>query len=244
MGSLEEWRKGLKRHMHEESRDLDKELAKWQQMTVCGPLSLMEYFRRHRARKRGGLRPGKSGNIDRERVDGHNRIYRDYFRDNATYTDAIFRRRYRMRKPLFWKIHNSFCDGDEYFVQKRDAAGVLGLSSIQKITAALRMLALGVSADAVDEYCRIGESTTMKSLMRFTRAISVVFQAQYLRQPTKEDMEEQLKINENRGFPGMFASLDCMHYAWKNCPVAWQGLFTNKDGEKSIVLEAIADQSL
>jgi hypothetical protein len=35
-----------------------------------------------------------------------------------------------------------------------------------------------------------------------------------------------------------------MHYHWKNCPVVWQGSFTNKDGNKSIILEAIINQKL
>jgi hypothetical protein len=42
----------------------------------------------------------------------------------------------------------------------------------------------------------------------------------------------------------MFVFLDCMHYKWKNCPVAWQGDFGDRDGKKSIILEAIADGSL
>ena len=42
----------------------------------------------------------------------------------------------------------------------------------------------------------------------------------------------------------MFASLDCMHYEWKNCPIAWQGSFQGKGGFNSIILEANADQSL
>ena len=42
----------------------------------------------------------------------------------------------------------------------------------------------------------------------------------------------------------MFASLDCMHYEWKNCPVAWQGVSGEKDGKKSIILEAVADGGL
>jgi len=31
---------------------------------------------------------------------------------------------------------------------------------------------------------------------------------------------------------------------WKNCPVAWQGDFGDKDGKKSIILEAMADGGL
>jgi hypothetical protein len=42
----------------------------------------------------------------------------------------------------------------------------------------------------------------------------------------------------------MFVSLDCMHYHWKICHVFWQGSFTNKDGNKSIILEVIANQRL
>jgi hypothetical protein len=33
-------------------------------------------------------------------------------------------------------------------------------------------------------------------------------------------------------------------WIWKNCPIAWQGQFQDKDGARSVILEAIADQSL
>jgi len=42
----------------------------------------------------------------------------------------------------------------------------------------------------------------------------------------------------------MFASLDCIHWVWKNCLVAWQGQFQDKDKNRSIILKAIVDQSL
>ena len=60
---------------------------------------------------------------------------------------------------------------------------------------------------------------------------------------TKEDLEKQVAINTERGWPGMFASLDCMHYEWKNCPTAWQGTFQDREGKNSIILEAIADMA-
>jgi hypothetical protein len=46
-----------------------------------------------------------------------------------------------------------------------------------------------------------------------------IFQLVYLREPTQVDIEQQLHINAKRGFLGMFASLDCMQYIWKNCPI-------------------------
>ena len=42
----------------------------------------------------------------------------------------------------------------------------------------------------------------------------------------------------------MFALLDCMHYEWKNCPIAWQDDYGDREGKRSIILEAVADQSL
>lgn len=87
------------------------------------------------------------------------------------------------------------------------------------------MLCYGVSADACDEYIRIGESTAMKYFYLFCRTIVDVFGHQYRRQPTADDIEYYLKINARRGFPGMFASIDCTHWKWDKCPVAWQGQF-------------------
>jgi hypothetical protein len=194
--------------------------------------------------RHGGSKPGRRPNLQRDRLAGHERIYRDYFADEPVFGPELFRRRYRMSRELFLRIMEEVCAHDSFFVQKCDAAGVMGLSSIQKCTAALRMLAYGISADGTDEYCRLGESTAMLSLKRFVVAVRAVFEARYLRQPTREDLEKQISINTDRGFPGMFASVDCMHWEWKNCPVAWQGQFQDKDKNRSIILKAIADQSL
>jgi hypothetical protein len=45
-----------------------------------------------------------------------------------------------MRRTLFIRVLNDVEQHDEYFVQKRNATGKLGLSSLQKVTAAFRML--------------------------------------------------------------------------------------------------------
>ena len=97
----------------------------------------------------------------------------------------MFRRRFQMSRNLFLRIVEAVQLHDGYFVQRRDALGRIGLSAIQKITAAMRMLAYGVSTDATDEYVKIGESTTIKSLKRFCRAVIEVFGERYLRSPTQ-----------------------------------------------------------
>ena len=75
-----------------------------------------------------------------------------------------------MSHSLFLRIHSRVEATEPYFVQKRNVANTLGLSSLQKMTATIRMLAYGVLVDFMDEYLRIGESTTIKSLKKFVKA--------------------------------------------------------------------------
>jgi hypothetical protein len=133
---------------------------------------------------------------------------------------------------------------NDYFVQKRDAANVLGLSCFQKITAAMRMITYGVPADATDEYIRIGESTAFESLRRFVVAVDEIFGEQYLRYPTEADTTRLLAIGEQKGFPGMLGSIDCMHWAWKNCPYDKQGQYKGHVEQPTIILEAVASNDL
>jgi hypothetical protein len=72
-----------------------------------------------------------------------------------------------MSRPLFFHLQFTLETHDPYFIQKRNAAGMLGLSSLQKMTAALRMLAYGVATDSTNEYVRIGESIVVESLKKF-----------------------------------------------------------------------------
>ena len=50
--------------------------------------------------------------------------------------------------------------------KKRDSANKLGISSLQKIIATLRMLAYGLSGDFMDKYVWIGETTALQSLKK------------------------------------------------------------------------------
>lgn len=197
---------------------------------------------RHTSRHRGSVQGRIT--IDRGRHEGHNRLFRDYFAEHPTYPPYLFRRRFRMRRPLFLRIQRAVEAYDSYFVQKMNAAGHLGLSSLQKITASMRMLAYGVSADSVDDYVRIGESTAILSLKRFVKAVISIFGDEYLRSPNSNDIVRLLSKAEERGFPGMLGSIDCMHWKWKNCPVAWHGMYSGHVHEPTIILEAVASYDL
>ncbi|PNY02170.1 ribosomal protein, partial [Trifolium pratense] len=183
--------------------------------------------------------------INRSREEGHTRLFNDYFSSNPIYTDDQFRRRFRMRRHVFLRIVEALGNHDNYFQTRVDAVRRVGLSPLQKCTAAIRLLAYGVPADNVDDYVRIGESTTVECLERFVTGVYTIFGPQYLRRPNNEDTERLLRIGEARGFPGMLGSIDCMHWEWKNCPVAWKGQFCRGDhGKPTIMLEAVASYDL
>jgi hypothetical protein len=131
----------------------------------------------------GGSRPGKKSNLPRDLALGHRAIWRDYFASNPTYPENIFRRRFRMPRPLFILIVDKIAAHDPQMRLRLDAARRPGLSSIQKCTAAMRILAYGASADSLDEYIRIGESTALAYFKRFCHNICNIYGGEFLRPP-------------------------------------------------------------
>jgi hypothetical protein len=231
---------GNKRRMiQREDDELDDELDQYM-------LLMMGEYRKRKNEKRKRHRGSVFGHrvYDRSRGEHDIKLYRDYFAECPTYPEKIFRRRFRMSSRLFKRIVAAVEQHDDYFVQKKNAVGALGFSSLQKVTAAYRQLAYGVPADYVDEYVRIGESTAIESLRKFVRSICEIFGAEYLRSPNEEDTARLLNIAEQRGFPGMLGSIDCMHWKWKNCPTAFQGMYCGHVKEPTIILEAVASTDL
>ena len=76
-----------------------------------------------------------------------------------------------MRRSVFVKIIEA-CEADcRYFTRQRNAAGLMGFSAYEKISAAMRVIAYGVPTDYVDEYLRIGEDTMIESVRMFAKTI-------------------------------------------------------------------------
>ncbi|KAA1118879.1 hypothetical protein PGT21_050279 [Puccinia graminis f. sp. tritici] len=194
--------------------------------------------------RQGGSRPGRRPNLPRGFEEGYQRLYKDYLSPQPIYGDYLFRRRFRMHRPLFLKIVDDVTAHNRYFKRKCDALGRPGLYPVQKITSALRMLAYGGAADLNDEYIRIAESTSLQALNEFCSSVIELYSEEFLRYPTEEDIKQITAINSKRGFPGMLGSVDCMHWQWKNCPAAWKGQYQGKEKVATIVLEAVATHDL
>ncbi|KAK1630095.1 hypothetical protein QYE76_004410 [Lolium multiflorum] len=204
-------------------------------------ISILLAYRAVKRPKFGGSVFGRQ-KLWRERIEGHEKLMRSYFNENPIFPESYFRRRFRMSLNLFKHIATEVTKYDRFFEQRRNAAGELGHSTYQKVTAALRMLAYGIPADLIDDHLAMGESTSILCVKRFVVAIVNVFGSTYLRAPNAQDTARLLEINANRGFPGMLGSIDCMHWSWKNCPAAWHGQFKGYKKDATIVLEAVADQ--
>ncbi|XP_035822091.1 uncharacterized protein [Zea mays] len=152
--------------------------------------------------------------LPRDHAAGENLIKHHYFGPNPVYPSHVFRRRFRMHRPLFLRILRAIQREDDYFTVRCDATGLAGLGPLQKVCAALRILAYGLPSDAVDEYIQIGQTTARDCLIRFCRAIISSFSERYLRIPNHDDIARILSVNADRGFPGMLGSIDCMHWEW------------------------------
>ena len=251
-------------HRHRE-HDSDSSDSEDETLLLVNLLTLNIEARRHH-RRRSGL-PRRV--IHRDHFAGENLIHHHYFGPNPVYPPHVFRRRYalhvivigydifivlttsvctffrfRMSRPLFLRILQGLQQHDTYFTQRVDATGMPGLGPLQKVCAAMRVLAYGLPSDAVDEYIQIGESTARECLHHFCRAIIAYFSGWYLRTPHEADIARIMHNSEARGFPGMLGSIDCMHWEWRNCPTTWCGQFCGRNGRASIILEAVATYDL
>jgi hypothetical protein len=149
-----------------------------------------------------------------------------------------------MRPHVFLRLVQAVENVDPYFQFIYNAVGRAWLFALQKCVGAIRILAYGLPADAMDEYVRIGESTASEALNHFCVAVINVFGPQYLRAPTSDDIARILEINEQRGWPGMLGSIDYMHWAWRSCPTGWKGQFTGRGKQPTMILEAVATHDL
>lgn len=80
--------------------------------------------------------------------------------------------------------------------------------------------------------------------MHFCNVVIGLYDGQYLCSPNDQDIARLLHEGEERGFPGMIGSLDCMHWEWKNCPTAWHGAHKGHHNKPTLILETVASQDL
>ncbi|XP_047951668.1 uncharacterized protein LOC125197017 [Salvia hispanica] len=84
-------------------------------------------------------------------------------------------------------------------------------------------------------------------LRQFCNCIQTIFGPEYLRKLNADECQRLIDMHGRvHNFPGMMGNIDCMHWEWRNCPVAWKGQFTSgfKGRHPTMILEAVADYRL
>ena len=76
-------------------------------------------------------------NIPRDRVEANERLMRDYFGEDPTYSPDVFRRRFRMSRELFKQIVEDLVDNYPYFAQRNESRAKQSFTSIQMCTSAV-----------------------------------------------------------------------------------------------------------
>jgi len=152
-----------------------------------------------------------------------------------------FERRFRVPMPMFLRISNAIKDR-QFWVQSVNATGRPHAHPLQKLVAAFRVLGYGESCDRADAYVRLSSSTISRAVTLFTEFIVDEFSPLYLRPPTTEEIGNILARNAERGLPECLGSLDCSHWQWSAFPKGRAGTYQGRDGQRSIVIEAICDE--
>jgi Plant transposon protein len=175
-------------------------------------------------------------------------VMEDFMSPYPRFNDRQFERTFRVTRSIIEETYMIVANVDPFFRETFDVVKQRqGICPYAKLLFAMQMLAFAVSPSALWHYYQMGETTArlaMKKLMHII-ANSPDLRERFFRTMTRSDAMKTLDLHYRKhGVAGMVGSLDCMHLAWKNCPIAWQGSHKGKERKPTLVLEAMADHNL
>ena len=181
---------------------------------------------------------------DHERV--HKQLMENWFGPNPRFSEKKFKSIYRISIARFQRmIQDVIVAGIPFYVNLYDMFGEKGPCLEARLLLPLRVLAYGVAQTAFYDVFEISDTMARKCCEEFDKMMRQLYQEEYLRLPTEEDLASIIKLHKStHQRDGMFGSLDCMHFAWNKCPKAWQGSYKGAKGKPTVVLEAICDYHL
>lgn len=157
---------------------------------------------------------------------------------------------FRVSKARFQRfmedIGSSPAEISNFYLSTITAAGEQGASFEARLLLPLKSLAYGVPSHTFTDYFQMSKTLADKCCKNFVIVIKFLYEKEYLRIPTREDMKSITNLHRSvHKVDGMFGSIDCMHVYWKNCPKAWEAQYQSGDkGHPTIVLEAACDHHL
>ena len=176
-------------------------------------------------------------------------LHRDYLGSNPLH-GADFQLMFRVSLGRFQTMMEDFAaSGIPFYnitsTQTYAFTGQQAASLEARMLLPLKTLCYGVAAHCFMDYFQMSKSLARDCCLNFDIAMRTIYQQEYLRLPTANDMKRITTLHRiAHGVDGMFGSLDCSHTFWKNCPKAWQGSYKGKEDAPSIVLEGLCDYHL
>ncbi len=192
-----------------------------------------------------GRPPKQQKNWDHDRA--RQCIHSDWLGPSPFFDDRTFERTFRVTRRVADNILETLARSSSFFREGTDVTGKAKIDPKAKLLMTLKMLAYGNSPSAFMDFFQIGETTARRCLKNFTTILShdKDLRGIFLRTMSRTDARRVSALHEEvHRVPGMIGSLDCMHVAWRTCPIAWQGQFQGKESSPTIVLEALADHNL
>jgi len=130
------------------------------------------------------------------------------------------------------------------FAQRINATGRLQAHPLRKVVATFRVITYGEAPDRTDEYVRLSASTIAMSVRELMRLIMDDFGPSYSRSPTPEELQCIVTLNAEPGMSCCVRSLDCSDCEWRKYPKAFAGMYQNRHGKHSVVMETVCNEDL
>eukprot|EP00968_Pinguiococcus_pyrenoidosus_P026774 scaffold7331_cov316-Pinguiococcus_pyrenoidosus.AAC.1 len=172
-------------------------------------------------------------------------IFQDWLGPAPTFSAKRFQETFRLSRSVYDMVFAAVSADDDFFQQRVNAAGRLGVSGHAKVLVALQMLGHGGAPAAYSHYYQMSDTLARDSMKRFARSVINVFKDEFLRPMTNADAERVAAAHQEKfGIGGYLGGIDCTHLKWDRCPNAWHGHYSGKEGFPTIVVEALFSDDL
>ena len=146
----------------------------------------------------------------RTKQRGYSTWVKDYLTEYSVYSPRDFRRRFRVPRALFARLHSDLVKyNPRIWTQRRNAAGKLGACGEVKILACLRFLGTGRATDDIDDSARMSEESLRQYIKLFCDDIIALYSDIFLSKPNSNELQQIADDYETKGFPGCIGAIDC-----------------------------------
>ena len=136
---------------------------------------------------------------------------RDYLTTPPLYGLKTFRRRFRIPRAMFFKLHKDLVEHfPDIWATQCNAARKRGIPSQIKVLACLRKLGTARPLDDLDERAQMGSETLRQYFRKFNECLIELYGGRFLnRRPSTSELVNIERRYSRAGFPGSVGAVNC-----------------------------------